>query len=359
MANERAPLPPFLRGPHRSALQLAVAGLFVLLVNAIAPAQEPTPTPPVPDRVLATVNGTIITARDVEFRFYEWRLLNNFPRDIPVRELQRDLLAATVFEELLYQRVWQPRMEVDDAEIANWSMEALERYQRLAGGARELRRSLTDVGHDEAAFVRWIEREARRQWVLDQGIMACVDPALLNRSDETSSDATRVWIARIHVEARLPGDERSMSRARELAASLRARAIAGDDFFELANVASDEVLATRGGDLGWIEVDALREEIREVVLGLKLNAVSEPVRVPTGWQIYKLLDYETPARRQLLEAIRRTRAEELKAALRESDVRLASGLELEQILAGIDLQEEQESVWDRIRTAPSAEEATP
>jgi hypothetical protein len=336
----------------QQSIRLFLVGLIFLCLFGRVGAQTP-------DRVIAIVNDTIITARDIEYRFFEWNLLNNFPREIPFQELERDLIAATVFEEILYQRVWRPRMEIDDVEVTNWSSDALERYQRLAGGARELRRMLTDVGLDETTFMRWIERSARRQWIIDQGIAARLDPSKLNRAGETSADATRVWIARIHVEAQLPNDEGSMERAREMAASLRARAVAGEDFFQLATLASDEVLANRGGDMGWIATEALRPEIRELLLGLKLEEVSQPLRARTGWQLYKLLDYETPARRALIAEVRKTRRVEFLAAVKESEIRFAPGLELEQLIAEIELQDTETSVWDSIRSAPPEEGEEP
>jgi hypothetical protein len=339
------PTPQILAPTSSQSLRLLLVGLiFVCLLGRVAAES--------PDRIIATVNNTIITARDIEYRFFEWNLLNNFPREIPFRELERDLIAATVFEEILYQRVWRPRMDIDEVEVTNWSRDAIERYQRLAGGARELRRSLTDMGLDETTFMRWIERSARRQWIIDQGIAARLDPAMLNRAGETSANATRVWIARLHVEAQLPNDEGSMERARELAASLRARAVAGEDFFQLATLASDEVLATRGGDMGWIATEALRPEIRDLVVRLRLNEVSQPHRARTGWQLYKLLDYETPMRRALIAEVRKTRRQEFLAAVKESEIRFAPGLELEQIIAEIEADDSEVSVWESIRSAP-------
>ncbi|MCF6284074.1 MAG: SurA N-terminal domain-containing protein [Candidatus Hydrogenedentes bacterium] len=66
-----------------------------------------------------------------------------------------------------------------------------------------------------------------------------------------------------------------------------AKAKAGDDFAKLADENSD--LATKnGGDLGWLEEREIELDYRKPLFALAVGGVSEPVKGPGGYYIYKV-----------------------------------------------------------------------
>lgn len=70
---------------------------------------------------------------------------------------------------------------------------------------------------------------------------------------------------------------------------------AGADFSKLAASHSEEQnSAGRGGEIGWLAESQIQPGIREKLGALKVDAVSEPVRLEDGWHIVKVLDAREP-----------------------------------------------------------------
>lgn len=87
----------------------------------------------------------------------------------------------------------------------------------------------------------------------------------------------------------------------------------GADFAALARVESDDSQsAARGGEIGWLAETQIQPEIRDRLPSLKLNAVSEPVRLDDGWHILKVLDVQE-AHTPTFDQIRLKLAQQLRA----------------------------------------------
>ena len=64
----------------------------------------------------------------------------------------------------------------------------------------------------------------------------------------------------------------------------------GGKFDELARLNSEDLSASKGGELGWISPGATVPEFEAVMNKLPLNGVSEPVRTSFGWHLIQVLD---------------------------------------------------------------------
>ncbi len=107
------------------------------------------------------------------------------------------------------------------------------------------------------------------------------------------------------------------------AIDLRAQAVRPKaDFAELARQNSQEQqTAEKGGDVGWLREPDMIPAVREVVAGMSENAISQPVHVPDGWHILKLLETKPAgqvplmdAKPQIVQALRQARAQRLMRA---------------------------------------------
>ena len=84
-------------------------------------------------------------------------------------------------------------------------------------------------------------------------------------------------------------------------------------FAKLAAAESEEpTSAAKQGEIGWLPEPRIHPEIRAVLPGLKLGAISEPVRMDDGWHFSRVLDIRE-ARVPTLEQIREPLAERLRA----------------------------------------------
>jgi peptidyl-prolyl cis-trans isomerase SurA len=65
---------------------------------------------------------------------------------------------------------------------------------------------------------------------------------------------------------------------------------AGTSFAELAKQYSNDLSASKGGDLGWLDQGATVPEFEKAMNALPLKKVSDPVRTPFGWHLIEVQD---------------------------------------------------------------------
>jgi peptidyl-prolyl cis-trans isomerase SurA len=78
-------------------------------------------------------------------------------------------------------------------------------------------------------------------------------------------------------------------QARELIEKLRARALAGEDFAELAREYSEDIgSAQEGGELGWTNPGQMVPKFEAAMADTAIDKISDPVRTQFGWHIVKV-----------------------------------------------------------------------
>jgi peptidyl-prolyl cis-trans isomerase SurA len=86
-----------------------------------------------------------------------------------------------------------------------------------------------------------------------------------------------------------PSEIMTDDQARELAASLKARAEAGEDFADLAREYSEDIgSAQEGGELGWVSPGQMVPEFQQAMDKTAVGQISDPVRTQFGWHILKV-----------------------------------------------------------------------
>jgi peptidyl-prolyl cis-trans isomerase SurA len=91
-----------------------------------------------------------------------------------------------------------------------------------------------------------------------------------------------------------PSEIRSDEQTRQLAERLYQRLRAGEDFAALAkSFSEDPGSALNGGDLNWIDPNALVPEFRAVMADSRIGELSQPFRSSFGWHVLEVLDRRT------------------------------------------------------------------
>jgi peptidyl-prolyl cis-trans isomerase SurA len=86
-----------------------------------------------------------------------------------------------------------------------------------------------------------------------------------------------------------PSEIMTDDQARELINKLRARALAGEDFAELAKEYSEDIgSAQEGGELGWTNPGQMVPKFEDAMADTPIDKISEPVRTQFGWHIVKV-----------------------------------------------------------------------
>ncbi len=85
----------------------------------------------------------------------------------------------------------------------------------------------------------------------------------------------------------------SADEARRKLVSLKERLDNGGDFAELARLYSNDLSATRGGDLGWLYQGDTVPDFERAMDALKISQISEPVQSPFGFHLIQVLERRT------------------------------------------------------------------
>ena len=122
-----------------------------------------------------------------------------------------------------------------------------------------------------------------------------------------------------------PSEIRSEAETKRLAERVYERIMAGEDFAELAkDFSEDPGSALNGGDLNWIDPNALVPEFRAVMAQTESGEVSKPFKSGFGWHVLQVMgrratDGSEQFRKQQALSVLRNRKyeEELQAWLRQ------------------------------------------
>lgn len=111
----------------------------------------------------------------------------------------------------------------------------------------------------------------------------------LNQKKYTTEERVRLQHILLPLrEKASPEDEKeAMLKAEEI----YQRAVAGEDFADLARAHSEGAGASEGGDIGWVKRGSLFEEVENVAFNqLSVGEISQPVRTSMGIHILKLAE---------------------------------------------------------------------
>lgn len=247
------------------------------------------------DRVVATVNGEIITENEVLMR-----ALGRLNRDVPGLEGAlpdlEGVLNDMIDEVLLDEAAADEIKEIPDERISNRVEADIKR--RIAGvGSREkFEAALKQRGWDLVSFKRFLRDEEERAYRIQS--------ALTRRVHMTEDDVEKYVL-----ELRQSGDSidefylrqiliplspgaapEEQRKAEALALALIEKIQQGVQFEQLAQEYSqDEATKEFGGSLGWIGRNDLQPAIRQAVENLKDGQFSQPVRTDRGIHIFKVV----------------------------------------------------------------------
>lgn len=88
-----------------------------------------------------------------------------------------------------------------------------------------------------------------------------------------------------------PSEVMTSEQAEALAAELKARAEAGEDFADLAREYSEDIgSAQEGGDLGWTSPGQMVPEFEAAMAQTEVGEISDPVQSQFGWHVLEVLE---------------------------------------------------------------------
>jgi len=301
---------------------------FILLLASWAGAAE------VLDSCAAVVNQDVITVSEVEEAVkpvFE-RIAAETPpgrrRDEAMLQARRAVLERLIEKHLLLQQAEQMRITVSDADVEQARRRILER-----GGMSEadFQTELGKMGLTERQY-----RDNLREQILSSQLVGYAVRSKVVVPEEKIRDyyekqytAKAAGYHLLQIGFGISGEGGS-SAARQKAESVRQRALAGENFQELARRHSELPSAADGGDIGVFKADEMAPHMREAVASLQPGGISPVVETPDGLMLFKLLAAGQDAVKAPYESVR----QEIHELLQQQELEARYKTWIEEIRSG-------------------------
>lgn len=299
--------------PNRSArvARLVASAFFLGLVafGAVGRAE-------VIEQVLVKVNGEIFTKTDLEAR--QVAALRGMgretdPSDAKLRqmldEVTPELLVNVVDEMLIVQRGKELGYRLGDEQFTS-ILDSIKKDNKIESD-EQFQAALKQENMTLADLRKQLERQmivSRVQQNEVLGKIAVSDDEARryyeSHKDEFTS-AQSITLREVFVS--VPSDGATVNvgldeEARDKAAKIRNRALAGESFEQLAAELSDAPSKANAGLIGPLNLSDVSADIRTLIESMKVGGVSEVLRTARGYQILKLESMTAPETRPFDDA---------------------------------------------------------
>ncbi len=164
-----------------------------------------------------------------------------------------------------------------------------------------------------------------------------VEAYFLANESEFSSPA-KVDASHILFRVAEDADETAVNEAEKQAREVYDKAVAGEDFEQLAKTYSQDTSKDNGGHLGNFEKDDMVKPFGEKAFSMAVNEISEPVKTVFGWHIIKV-NGKTDATTRSLEDASQDIEKKLKAVEVKNLAYTAASTAFDAIIDGDDLEQ--------------------
>ncbi len=272
---------------------------MLALAAAAAPAQAPKSAPRFTlNRVAATVNGDVVTLRELERTAGPALERANLLTPGPERDLARVAALRAAFDlvvadRLFAQQVKKLNLQINEAQV-DAQVEAIKEQNEF-----------TDADLDQAleaqGFTRETFRERLRSQLQNFAVLQHKIGGLVNVSDQELENYYRTHpqefqgeeeVKLRHVFLPIP-EGASPAEVRRVEADgerVLARLRAGEDFAKVAREVSRGPSAQSGGDLGWLKRGTFQKVLEDAAFSLKPGQISSLVRAGPGLHVLQVLE---------------------------------------------------------------------
>ncbi len=235
------------------------------------------------DTIVAKVNGTVLTMKDLEAQVDRLIPLITFHRNVPPEKRKNyydQAIEELINRELEYQDAVSKGMKAEKENVDAQLQKIKTRYK----SQEEFKAALEKQGLTEDTFRAAIEKE-----LLIKSIMAktVTEPSQMSETnlkefyDKHITEFKKPESAKLRVIS--TKDEK---KASEILDKLKA----GEDMGQLAGAMSEDDSKSKAGDIGYVHKSRMVPEIDKVAFSLKVGEVSAPIHVEDVWYIIKVED---------------------------------------------------------------------
>ena len=247
------------------------------------------------DRVVAVVDSGVIMESQLNSRVEEIliRLKNDKAELPPLNLLEEQVLDRLIIEEIQLQLADRAGIKISDSEL-NQTLSRVSSQNNLS--LEEFRLKLEAEGTSYKSFRDTIKKELIIQRVQRGKVGAKIDISeqelenFINSEEGRTQLAEQYNVQHILLSVKSGLSEIEIEAIENEAVSLLERLKNGESFEKLAASYSAGQKALEGGFLGWRTSAELPSLFAEVVKGLTVGEVAQPVRSGAGFHILKLTE---------------------------------------------------------------------
>jgi peptidyl-prolyl cis-trans isomerase SurA len=265
-----------------------------------AAAAEPAPPSPqgsgeLLDGIAAVVNeGVVLVSQlETETANITRRLREQKTELPPAAVLRKQVLERLIVEEIQVQRAERLGVNVPDEMVNNALNDVATRNQI---NFADLPRALEAQGLDYRDYRDSIRRELQLQILRQRDVLQRINISpreleqFLAKQKNGVDQASEYNLAHILVSVPVSATSEDLAAREARAKEVFAKARSGEDFAQLAVAYSDSGTNVQGGALGWRPGSQLPSVVVDAIPGMKPGDVTEPLRTPSGFHIFKLLE---------------------------------------------------------------------
>jgi len=271
----------------RKALLIIIIGLTLVMSVFV-----PTGKVEVLDRIVAVVNGDIITMQEIDTRLKPVLKQNSAQSKTDINQIRRQILELLIERKLIEQESKKLGISVSEKEVD----QAIERIKKLNSVTQEEFEANVDRMGMTIAMVRsdlymqlskmkLINREMRPRIIISDNQIEAYYRAHI----EEFQQENKVHLKNIQLQLPPNASEAVVQQKLDHARKIIAEIKKGRDFSDAAREYSKGPNAAAGGDMGLVAWDDMSPEIRKALEELKDGGISEPVRLGQTIQILKIV----------------------------------------------------------------------
>jgi peptidyl-prolyl cis-trans isomerase SurA len=252
----------------------------VIKASAQPPA-NPQPATPA-ERIVAVVNGDVISQADVENRGKLFALSTGLPVNPDVlARLRPQVTQQLIDERLRLQEEQRRKIVISDKQIAA-AIDDIEKRNGMEPGT--LRRKLGDQGVALRTLIDQVRVQIGWGRVLREELGDKLDVSDADVAEQLAQIKAQTGQPEYRVaEIFLPIEDPSKAaETQKFADTIIQQLRAGAPFGVVAAQFSQSQTALQGGDLGWLRVNQMDPQVATLVAEMPDGAVSNPIRVPGG-----------------------------------------------------------------------------
>jgi len=270
-----------------------VVGLTLTVSTAFAQTRELSSSGVLLDRIAAVVNDGVVLVSQLDEQTDEIiQRLRQQKTELPPRNvLRKQILERLIIEEVQIQRANRLGIEVSE-EMLNGALEDVGKRNNIP--FPDLPRALAQQGIDYRDYRDEIRRQMTLQLLRQRDVIGRINISpreleqFMARQQNAPDQNSEYNISHILISVPVTASPEQVEAREQRAKEVYDKAKAGDDFAQLAVTYSESSTNIEGGSLGWRRGPQLPSIIADKIQQMKAGEVSEPIRTPSGFHLFRL-----------------------------------------------------------------------